>query len=205
MTNQISGVLLLAGALMSAPAAADWLGGIAKSVAEKVGKNVASETAKEVAHQQGITEMDAVIDQAVHGEQAMQPGYAPGQVNYQQVQKLPTAEEIKLLNNASQSHPMGGAAAALSAIGVAKGVASQAAAAQPQAATINLQALFPNGMVGDYDQNGQITVEESTALQQMLTSQAATVQPATAQPAPAANGVAAGVVTGVMGSLFGRK
>jgi|GEM_PF-3111103 len=204
MTNQISGVLLLAGVLMSAPAAADWLGSIAKSVAEKVGKNVASETAKEVAHQQGVTEMDAVIDQAVHGEQAAQPGYGPGQVNYQQVQQLPTAEEIKLLNNASQSHPMGGAAAALSAIGVTKGVASQAAA-QPQAATFNLQALFPNGMVGDYDQNGQITVEESTALQQMLTSQAAAGQPATAQPAPAANGVAAGVVTGVMGSLFGRK
>jgi hypothetical protein len=120
MKNNLSAVVVMAGVLVRGPAAAaaDWQGGIARNGAEKVGKNVASETAKEVAHQQGITQMDGVIDQAILGQQ--QAAQA-AQLNAQPGQRIPSAAELKLLKNATNSHPMGGVAAALSVAGMAQG------------------------------------------------------------------------------------
>lgn len=214
MNKIIQAILIGATFLVPGSASADWLGGIAKSVVEKVGKEVASETAKEMAHQQGVTQMDGVIDQAVHGQQ---PGVPQAATNYQQPQRLPTAAELQMLKNASDAHPLGGAAAAINAAGVAQGLsraASAPAPVAPAATGMDLNALFPNKLVGDYNQDGHISAQEGEAYRQMIMSQAQTagvtqppVQPPAqvpAQPNSAAAGVASGVVKGVMGGLFGR-
>jgi hypothetical protein len=87
--------------------------------------------------------------------------------------------------------------------------------ANPQPAVpaggLDLNAMLPNRLIGDYNQDGQLTAEEATAYRQMVMSQPpaanAIVNQAPAAPSAPANQMdkaAAGVVSGVIGGLFGR-
>lgn len=129
---------------------------------------------------------------------AQQQGYGqPANANAI-VQGVAAAQSLRGLSSGGASFV--GANAALGAAANMLNGAQNQPAPQATSPQQNLMQQFPNGMIGDYNQDGQLTQQEADWYRQAMAAGSAPVaQPVQAQPAGAA-----GAIGNLLGGVLGR-
>ena len=226
-TRGKSGVFLFfCSLIISGSAGAGWLDGVVKGVAETVAREKVNEVTQQTADPVAAAQQQQMTQQAIQALQNAQPanaqmGQAMQGMQAQMAAQQAIANQSANYNAANQNlmavqqgmtavqaigqMPSGGqkAIGANAALGAAAALLGGAGATAPSVPPAPQPAFhFANGVIGDFDQDGQVSTAEYEAYRQQVVSGAAAGN-AVVQPGQPQGG-AAGLINGVVGGFLGR-